>query len=114
MLILAMVGGSSTAFGWSFPTVGCDAQGRVTGLIEVPQTQGFDIYVTDHRPGESVWLEIPGSRQSMPATSGGLILFGPLDISNVRPGAYSIRVEQTATPEKSESFPPCPKPTKTP
>ncbi len=100
------------AYAWSIHAE-CDENGRVVGEIGVPVAGSFDIYVTDHRPSEGFWVEIPGSRQKITVVAGkegGMVSFGPLDISNARGGINSIRVEQTATPEKSDSFKPCTKP----
>lgn len=113
--ILAMQ--ATPAFAWAI-VAECDENGMVVGEIDVPVAGSFDIYVTDHVPGSHKWVEIPGSRQSLTVVSGKegrFVSYGPLDISRIRSGANSIRVEQTATPEKSDSFKPCPKqPTATP
>ena len=71
------------------------------------------VWVVFAAPSIPSWVEIPGSRQTLtvaPGKEGSLVSFGPLDISNAREGINSIRVEQTATPEKSDSFKPCTKP----
>ena len=99
------------AYAWSIHAE-CDENGRVVGEIGVPVAGSFDIYVPDHRPSEGFWVEIPGSRQKITVVAGkegGMVSFGPLDISNARDGINLIRVEQTATPEKSDSFKPCSK-----
>lgn len=110
-LTLVMVWGAhmvAPAYAWSI-SAECDANGQVVGQIEVPVAGSFDIFVTDHIPGQGYWVEIPGSRETITVVSGkeGLISYGPLDISNARDGINAIRVQQTATPEKSDSFAPC-------
>ena len=53
-------------------STGCDDGGGVTGTItgiSGPFPKTFDIWVTDHKPGEGFFLEIPGSRQTVVATS---------------------------------------------
>ena len=113
-----------TVFGLARPKVAqmcdvpaqCDANGDVVGTvtnIPGPYPRTFDVYVTDHKPGERFWVEVPGSRQTVTALSS-TVAFGPLDVSQVRSGVNSIRVEQTATTAKSDSFPPCPHNTSTP
>ncbi len=113
-----------TVFGLARPKVAqmcdvpaqCDANGDVVGTvtnIPGPYPRTFDVYVTDHKPGEGFWVEVPGSRQTVTALSS-TVAFGPLDVSQVRSGVNSIRVEQTATNAKSDSFPPCPHNTPTP
>lgn len=99
---------ASPAFAWSI-VAECDENGMVAGEIEIPEAGTFDIYVADHVPGQGYWVEIPGSRQSITVVSGkeGFVSYGPLNIENIREDANSIRVEQTATPEKSDSFKPC-------
>ncbi len=95
---------------------GCDDSGGITGTITGipgPYPRVFDIFVTDHKPGEGFFLEIPGSRVTVSAGSSTLV-FGPLDISNVRDGVNTIRVEQTLSNAKSVSFKPCEAPTPTP
>ena len=113
-----------TVFGLARPKVAqmcdvpaqCDANGDVVGTvtnIPGPYPRTFDVYVTDHKPGEGFWVEVPGSRQTVTALSS-TVAFGPLDVSQVRSGVNSIRVEQTATNAKSDSFPPCPHKTPSP
>ena len=114
--LLAAVGlllsqGEASADSWQIVAV-CDENGYVVGEIDVPVAGSFDIYVTDHVPEEGFWVEVPGSRQTITVVvgkEGRLVSYGPLDISQIRLGANSIRVEQTASPEKSESFKPCSK-----
>lgn len=116
LLALSLVtvwGGISVtpAYAWSIHAE-CDENGRVVGEIGVPVAGSFYIFVTDHIPGQGYWVEIPGSRQKITVVvgkEGGMVSFGPLDISNAREGINSIRVEQTETPEKSDSFKPCSK-----
>jgi hypothetical protein len=95
---------------------GCDQSGGVTGTITGipgPYPRVFDIFMTDHKPGQGFFLEIPGSRVTVSAGSS-VLPFGPLDISNVRDGVNTIRVEQTLSSAKSISFHPCEAPTATP
>src|SRR3990172_6723351 len=69
------------ALAWSV-TGGCDENGNVAGSIghiPGPYPSTFDVYVKDHRPGESTWVEVPGSRQTVVANSS-TIAFGPLDV----------------------------------
>ena len=111
-----------TVFGLARPKVAqmcdvpaqCDANGDVVGTvtnIPGPYPRTFDVYVGQVVDG--FWAEVPGSRQTVTALSG-TVAFGPLDISQVHSGVVSIRVEQTATTAKSDSFPPCPHNTSTP
>lgn len=90
-------------------------EGTVEGVPGSYPTQ-FEIWVTDHVPSQGFWVEVPGSRQTVTA-NGSSVDFGPLDVDGVRDNANSIRVEQSLSPAKSESFKPCetvPTPTASP
>ncbi len=91
---------------------GSGVVGAITG-IPGPFPRTFDIFVTDHKPGEGFFLEVPGSRVTVAAGSSSFS-YGPLDISNVRAGVNTIRVEQSLSTAKSVSIPPCPPATATP
>ena len=68
----------------------------------------FDIWVTDHRPSESTFVEIPGSRVTLTITSStSSYPFGPLDVSQHRSGVNTYRVESSGSTAKSASIHPC-------
>ena len=96
--------GASAAFGASSVTISaeCGDAGMVGTISGVPGPYpvSFDVFVTDHIPGESVFVEIPGSRVSVTATSSS-VSYGPLDTSQHRDGVNTMRVETTLNNEKS-------------
>src|SRR5690349_16747716 len=96
-------------------TADCEGSGLVGTITGIPGSypKTFDIWVTDHKPGEGFFLEVPGSRITVIANSS-TFNFGPLNTTNVRAGVNTIRVEQSLSTAKSVSIPPCSSPTATP
>lgn len=112
----------------------CDVDGNVNGLITVKNiTDGkvsYDIpvvlaqHIPPSRGGDPKFQAVPGAFTIVEVNlPGGATLgfdFGPLSTLNVDSRANSLRVEvnvsvnATLNPEKSESFPPCVRPTSTP
>ena len=87
-------------------SVECGPDGTLAGTITGipgPYPVGFSIFVTDHIPGESDFVEIPGSRIDVVANSDTLG-YGPLDTSQHRAGINTMRVETTLSNEKSRSL----------
>jgi hypothetical protein len=75
----------------------------------------FDIWVTDHLPGNGEWVEIPGSRVTLTiSSSDSAYEFGPLNVSQHRAGVNSYRVESSGSTAKSASIHPCDDVTPTP
>jgi hypothetical protein len=92
--------------------------GGMSGTLDVTVGAApfeFDIWVTDHIPGEGFWVEIPGSRISLSIdASDAAYPFGPLDVSQHRDGVNSYRVETDGGSAKSASIHPCDDATPTP
>jgi hypothetical protein len=92
--------------------------GGMSGTLDVTVDSSpfeFDIWVTDHIPGEGFWVEIPGSRVTLSIdASDAAYPFGPLDVSQHRDGVNSYRVETDGGSAKSASIHPCDNETPTP
>jgi hypothetical protein len=122
VLIALMVGVLSMAIGmrpqpalaWDYTTQ-CGVDGDVYGTISFPQgTDPFTVFLQDHVPATGPFQNVSGSSQVItPGPTEQSAAFGPLDTANVRSNANSIRVANTLSNEKSDSFPPCQQPTVT-
>ena len=92
-------------------TVPACIDGGMTGTLDVTVGDApfvFDIWVTDHIPGEGFWVEIPGSRVTLSiSSSDSSYPFGPLNVSQHRAGVNSYRVETDGSSAKSASIHPC-------
>jgi hypothetical protein len=75
----------------------CFGADGMTGTLDVAVMSGpftFDVWVTDHVPGDSDWTEIPGSRQTLTVqVSSAAVPFGPLSVAAHRVDVNSYRVE---------------------
>ena len=83
----------------------------ISGTLDVTVVSApfvFDIWVTDHKPGESDFVEIPGSRITLSiSSSDSSYAFGPLNVSQHRDGVNTYRVESSGGTAKSASIHPC-------
>jgi hypothetical protein len=83
----------------------------ISGTLDVTVVSApfvFDIWVTDHKPGESDFVEIPGSRTTLSiSSSDSSYAFGPLNVSQHRDGVNTYRVESDGSTAKSASIHPC-------
>jgi hypothetical protein len=86
-------------------------EGGMSGTLDVTVASSpfeFDLWVTDHVPGDGDWVEIPGSRITLSIdASDASYEFGPLDVSGHRDGVNSYRVESDGSNAKSASIHPC-------
>lgn len=116
-----LMAGALTACGWALAgapdavlaggqsvtvSVDCDASGDLVGQITGvpgPYPASFDVFVTDHIPGQGFFVEIPGSRVGVMANSSS-VNYGPLDTSQHRAGINTMRVETTLSDAKSLSL----------
>jgi hypothetical protein len=115
MLAAAAVGATTTSAAEastvnSITVPDCVPGTGISGTVDVTVVGNsftFDIWVTDHVPGESDFVEVPGSRQTLTFTTSGTHSFGPLDASQHRAAANTLRVESSGSTAKSRSIPPC-------
>lgn len=112
-LLIGVTSVTSTSANGISVSAGCSPTGVVGTITGTTAGQTLDIWVTDHVPSQGYWVEVPGSRVTITAT-GSSVAFGPLGVNEVRSDANSIRVEQSLSPAKSLSFPPCEGSTPTP
>jgi hypothetical protein len=95
----------------SITVPGCIEGVGISGTLDVTVTSSpfvFDIWVTDHKPGESDFVEIPGSRVTLSiSSSSSSYAFGPLDVTQHRDGVNTYRVESGGSTAKSASIHPC-------
>jgi len=95
----------------SITVPGCIEGVGISGTLDVTVASSpfvFDIWVTDHKPGESTFIEIPGSRITLSiSSSSSSYAFGPLDVTQHRDGVNTYRVESGGSTAKSASIHPC-------
>ena len=95
----------------SITVPGCIEGVGISGTLDVTVASSpfvFDIWVTDHKPGESDFVEIPGSRVTLSiSSSSSSYAFGPLDVTQHRDGVNTYRVESSGSTAKSASIHPC-------
>src|SRR2546425_1333478 len=95
----------------SITVPGCIEGVGISGTLDVTVASSpfvFDIWVTDHKPGESNFVEIPGSLVTLSvSSSSSSYAFGPLDVTQHRDGVNTYRVESSGSTAKSASIHPC-------
>lgn len=102
-------------------TAGCAQGGGVSGTVRIcnnsssTQRVEFDLKLYQHFPGDPAWYPTGDTYHvSVDVPAGECVNVDYTMGSNSSAGANSLRVENTLTPEKSESFGPCgPPPTAT-